>query len=328
MKIWEGYQTGVNLGGWLSQCVHTKEHYDSFIQEEDIKKIADSGADHVRLPIDYNLLQDKNGAFIEEHFSYIDNCLLWCEKNHLNMVLDLHKTCGFSFDTGENESGAFFTDERLIQQFLRLWEELAKRYGAYAPRIAFELLNEVVEEKDNAPWMKIAERAVSVIRPYAPDVKILIGGYHHNSVLTVKDIADPFDENIVYNFHCYEPLLFTHQNAYWMEEIIGHFLKYPVTKAEYEEASAGMCDAYHITDWAIGENGFDTDYYEALFREALAIAEKKNVMLYCGEYGVIDQADPVSRDAWLKDIRYVFHRHHIGNAVWSYKKMDFGVFEN
>ena len=67
---------------------------------------------------------------------------------------------------------------------------------------------------------------------------------------------------------------------------------------------------------------------EALFKEAIEIAEKKNVMLYCGEYGVIDQADSVSRDAWLADVREVFHKHNIGNAVWSYKKMDFGVFEN
>lgn len=328
MKKWEGYQTGVNLGGWLSQCNHTKEHYDTFIVAEDIAVIAKSGADHVRLPIDYNLLQDKNGEFIQENFKYIDNCVDWCQSNHLNLILDLHKTAGYSFDAGEHESGDFFTDETYIQQFLRLWEALAKRYGKYQNRMAFELLNEVVDEKDNAPWMKIAKRAVDTIRPYAPTIKILLGSYWNNSVLTVKHIADPFDENIVYNFHCYEPLIFTHQNAHWMPEVIGHFTKYPISKAEYEKATAGFPAPYHFTDWAVGENGFDTDYYERLFAEAIEIAEKKNVMLYCGEYGVIDQADPVSRDAWLSDIRKVFHKHGIGNAVWTYKKLDFGVFVN
>ncbi len=328
MKKWEGYQTGVNLGGWLSQCNHTKEHYDTFIVAEDIAVIAKSGADHVRLPIDYNLLQDKNGEFIQENFKYIDNCVDWCQSNHLNLILDLHKTAGYSFDAGEHESGDFFTDETYIQQFLRLWEALAKRYGKYQNRMAFELLNEVVDEKDNAPWMKIAKRAVDTIRPYAPTIKILLGSYWNNSVLTVKHIADPFDENIVYNFHCYEPLIFTHQNAHWMPEVIGHFTKYPLSKTEYEKATAGFPAPYHFTDWAVGEKGFDTDYYERLFAEAIEIAEKKNVMLYCGEYGVIDQADPVSRDAWLSDIRKVFHKHGIGNAVWTYKKLDFGVFVN
>ena len=28
---------GINFGGWLSQCVHTEAHYDSFISEDLIK---------------------------------------------------------------------------------------------------------------------------------------------------------------------------------------------------------------------------------------------------------------------------------------------------
>ena len=35
MKKFEGYTHGVNFGGWLSQCDHTKERYDTFITEED-----------------------------------------------------------------------------------------------------------------------------------------------------------------------------------------------------------------------------------------------------------------------------------------------------
>lgn len=49
MKSFTGYMHGVNLGGWLSQCSHSVEHYKSFISEENIRKIADMGADHVRL---------------------------------------------------------------------------------------------------------------------------------------------------------------------------------------------------------------------------------------------------------------------------------------
>ncbi len=327
MKPWNGYQNGINLGGWLSQCVHTKEHYDTFISEKDVARIADDGLDHVRLPIDYNLLQDEEGRLKEENFSYIDRCVDACRRYGVNLILDLHKTAGYSFDKGENESGLFFTDEALIQQFLTLWEELAKRYGSLDPHVAFELLNEVVEPESNAPWMKIAERAVKVIRRYAPTVKILIGSYWNNSVLTVKHIAAPFDENIVYSFHCYEPLLFTHQNAHWMEEMKGFFVSYPMTRAEFEEKSRPFGEVYHLTDWAIPASGFNIDYYETLFAEAIAVAEERNVSLYCGEYGVIDQADPVSREAWLKDVRAVLARHGIGSAVWSYKKMDFGVYE-
>ena len=33
MKTWNGYQKGVNLGGWLSQCDDTEETYSSFVVE-------------------------------------------------------------------------------------------------------------------------------------------------------------------------------------------------------------------------------------------------------------------------------------------------------
>jgi aryl-phospho-beta-D-glucosidase BglC (GH1 family) len=52
---------GINLGGFLSQCVHTKEHYDSFIKEEDIEQISAYGFDHVRLPIDYEVFETEDG---------------------------------------------------------------------------------------------------------------------------------------------------------------------------------------------------------------------------------------------------------------------------
>jgi aryl-phospho-beta-D-glucosidase BglC (GH1 family) len=58
MKSVHGYMHGINLGGWFSQCEHTKEHYDSFIGKEDIARISKWGFDHLRLPVDYDLVED------------------------------------------------------------------------------------------------------------------------------------------------------------------------------------------------------------------------------------------------------------------------------
>ena len=70
-----GFYHGINLGGWLSQCNHTKQHYDTFICENDFKIIKDWGFDHVRIPVDYNPVQDKDGNFIESGFVYIQNAI-------------------------------------------------------------------------------------------------------------------------------------------------------------------------------------------------------------------------------------------------------------
>lgn len=326
MKKWNGYQRGINLGGWLSQAELTKEHCDTFIQEGDIQQIAEWGFDHIRLPVNYNLVQENDESFIESGFTYIDSCIEWCGKYGLNMILDLHKTAGFSFDEGENEKG-FFRDDNMISRFIALWTEFAKRYGKYSTRLAFELLNEIVDECDNEPWLKIAENTVNIVRKYAPETKILIGSYYNNSVWTVKHIAMPFDENIVYNFHCYEPLLFTHQGAYWVKNMPTDFrMKYPVSKSEFLAESEKLPNIDEF-EWAVSESGFNTEYFENLFREAIETAEKRDVMLYCGEYGVIELADPESAVNWYRDIHSVLEKYGIGRAIWCYKGKDFGILD-
>ena len=71
MKKFEGYEKGVNFGGWLSQCDHTKERYDTFITEADFEKVSKK-FDHVRIPVDYELILKDDYSFYEEGFSYID----------------------------------------------------------------------------------------------------------------------------------------------------------------------------------------------------------------------------------------------------------------
>ena len=103
-----GFSRGVNLGGWMSQCDYSQERLDGFIREEDLARIAGWGLDHVRLPVDYNVLETEDGSgYREEGFGRIRRVIAWCEKYGLNLVIDLHKTAGFSFDSGEMETGFF-----------------------------------------------------------------------------------------------------------------------------------------------------------------------------------------------------------------------------
>ena len=105
MKKWSGFEHGINLGGWLSQCDHTKERYDTFVTKDDIRNISSWGLDHIRVPIDYDLVENKAGNYKEEGFRYIQNAIDWAREYKLNMILDLHKTFGFSFDLATNEKG-------------------------------------------------------------------------------------------------------------------------------------------------------------------------------------------------------------------------------
>lgn len=326
MKKWKGYEKGINLGGWFSQCSHTKERYETFITKEDVKRIADWGLDHVRVPVDYNLVEEKDGTYKEEGFVYIQRTIDWCEEAGLNMILDLHKTAGFSFDDGEQETG-FFEKEEYQERFYRLWEEFTKRFGKYYSRLAFELLNEVTDQEYLEAWNRIAEKCIQRIRRIQPEIDILVGGYWNNSIAAIKDLALPLDEHIIYNFHCYDPLIFTHQGAPWVKGMPVDFrFGYDNTYKKYLEMTEKILpqQAVVFPEMTSEEELFSEKFFETLFAEAVQIAEERNVALYCGEYGVIDRAEPSDALKWYQAIHQVFEKYGIGRAAWSYREMDFG----
>lgn len=296
----KGFYKGVNLGGWLSQCDYSKDRLDNFITKQDIAKIATWGVDHVRLPIDYNVLENDTNDYKEAGFARIDKAIEWCQEFHLNLVLDLHKTAGFSFDFGEKEDG-FFESKNLQERFLLLWEEIARRYGKYADTVAFELLNEVTEQSYIDVWNRLSNECIRRIRVFAPNTLILIGSYNNNCASAVKDLAKPYDDKVVYNFHCYESLLFTHQGATWTDKIN------PDARMSYEESR------------------LSPEFFEDFFASALETAKKNNTFLYCGEYGVIDRVSPEDTLRWYKDINSIFEKYGISRCAWSYKEMDFGL---
>ena len=328
MRVFEGFQRGVNLGGWLSQADETtKEHYDAFITESDIKEIAALGLDHVRLPVDYTMIESESGAALEEGYAYIDKAVEWTRKAGLNLLIDMHNTYGYTFDPLEKEASKekFFFDRNLQERFYTMWDRISRAYGMYSDTVAFELLNEVVSPKVINEWNAIADHAVDVIRANAPKAYIVIGGVRYNNVTSVPHLNPPKDDHIVYNFHCYEPLIFTHQRAYWVDDMPDDIVvHYPETAAEYRKLSGILQEELAEAITHVAESVEGPQLFETLFEPALKAAETNNAPLYCGEYGVIDKAPAEDALRWLKDIHAVFEKHHIGRALWNYKEKDFG----
>lgn len=299
-----GFYKGINFGGWFSQCDYSKDRLDNFITEEDFKKVSEWGADHVRIPVDYNIFENDDGTYKNDGFERIEKAVQLCRKYGLNAVIDLHKTAGFSFDNyGENESG-FFEKAELQERFYRLWEQLAQRFSAYEDNIAFELLNEITDRDFIDEWNRISLECIKHIRKYAPRNLILVGSYWNNSAEAVKDLAAPADDRVVYNMHCYDPLKFTHQGAYWTD-MINKDDRFSFEEAEITPA-----------------------LFEKLFMSAIEKADKHGVPLYCGEYGVIDICSPEDIVKWFRCINSVFEKYGIARCAWTYKGMDFGFTDS
>ena len=334
MKKFEGFQKGVNLGGWISQFAeYDTKHFEIFITREDIKYIASLGFDHVRVPVDYNVLEtEEEGEIIESGFAYLENCRQWCEEFGLNMLIDLHECYGYSFDPlkVDMDRKIFFHDAELQDRFFKLWKVIAERFCKYPKQVALEPLNEVVPMEVVDEWNNILARFIKLIRSYSRTTYIVCGGVCYNNVLTVEKLDIPVDDYVVYNFHCYDPQVFTHQGAYWMPFIPADFrIGYPKTVEEYrqackeigEEMMGGALFYDSVTEMGV-------PFFETIFKPAIEKARKDDVALYCGEYGVIDLANNEDKIRWLEDIHKALKNNGIGRALWNYKEKDFGFVDD
>lgn len=330
----ENFKAGVNLGGWISQY-HALDHahFSTFITEEDIQLIASWGMDHLRLPVDYPVFESDEapGEYREDGLQYIDNCLEWCRRSGLGVVLDLHHAPGFSFaNTLQPETmhlNTLFHEPAAQRRFLDLWQMFARRYRGYGGALVFELMNEVVLP-DSAPWNELAGRAVAAIQAVDPSREILIGSNQYNSASQLKNLVVHADPGVQYTFHFYEPLFFTHQKAPWCRECkaFDQTLDYPggftnlgLFLEQHPEWQGGY-------GWQVGRT-MDRDLLAEFLQPALDFMAQTGKPLYCGEYGVYDAAPRTSSLRWHADFLDLLRQHGIGRAVWSYKGMGFGLVD-
>jgi hypothetical protein len=324
------FRLGVNLGGWLSQFkAPDTSHFEAWIGPADIERIAGWGMDHVRLPIDYQILEDdaEPGRYKESGFAYIDRCLEWCGRWGLDLVLDMHRAPGYSFDAASG-SNRLFEDPALQERLKKLWTALASRYaGSRSPLIVFELLNEIVLSSSE-PWNELTRELRGAVRAADPGAWIMIGGIDWNSVGALKYLEVFDDPRMLYSFHFYEPMPFTHQKAYWADEFrdYGRELMYP-GRAEGLEEFLAEYPAYRARMERYTGRELDARFMEEALQPAVDFMRDTGMPLYCGECGVIDRAPPAGRRAWYRDFTRLMRGLGIGFAPWSYKGMDFGLLD-
>lgn len=330
MASFNGYRSGVNLGGWLSQySASRRTHFDTFIREEDIRRIAGWGADHVRLPVDFDMIESPEASHVpmEQGLAYIDLCLGWCEKYSLNMVLDLHHAEGHIY--GEMEKTVpLFSDPRLRERFLAIWRNLARRYRGVGGRLAFELLNEI-SDATGWLWNALCADAVRAIREIDPERVVVVGSNEANSVFTLNQVRLIDDPNVVCNFHFYDPLIFTHQKACFSKDLLDFdtTVEYPGRMdglPQYLLAHPEYVGKFYRTAW---ERRNDRAQMEKYLAGAEYFVRYTGKPLYCGEFGVIRTAPEVSAVAWVRDLLEILDSMGVGHAVWSYKEMDFGLVD-
>ena len=88
------YTLSQNMGADLETAM--TEHYDTFITEDDIAEIAESGLNWIRLPIGHWAVETWPGEPYLERVSwtYVLKAIQWCRKYGIRINLDLHTVPG------------------------------------------------------------------------------------------------------------------------------------------------------------------------------------------------------------------------------------------
>ena len=194
----------------------------------DFKNLAELGFNSVRFYLNYGLFENDSAPYEyrESGFEWLDKNIAWAKEYGIRLVLNMHYPQG-GYQSG-GKGHALWTDSENVKRLTALWTEIARRYADEPTILGYGLINEPgipVENKEDA--MPIYQAAVQgmVDSIRTVDTKHIIFveklGFIQDPVtlerdwITLNDRGnwpEVADDNIVYEFHTYDPFTFTHQS--------------------------------------------------------------------------------------------------------------------
>jgi endoglucanase len=308
------FSRGINLTGWFQVSSAHNIQFTLFT-EKDIENIKSLGCDVIRLPIDLRDMTSGAPQFKIDPllFNFLDSAVTWCEKHEIYVILDNHSNTG--------------TDPTVADTLINLWGQMASHYKDRSDYVLYEVLNEP-HGISTSDWGNIQGQVINAIRTYDIKHTIVVGGSGWNSYNELQFLPVYPDTNLIYTFHFYDPMVFTHQGATWVTPSLAPLSGVPFP---YNSVSMPSCPAILKGTWVESnlENysniGTPPWIYE-LINKAIAFRSQRKVRLYCGEFGVYNlNSNNTDRCTWYKVVRQYLEKNKIPWTSWDYKG-GFGLF--
>ena len=311
---------GINTSHWFAQVYdpkgYTKEHFETWTTADDIALIKSMGFDHVRLSVNPQPMMPHGHAdeIPADYLNWLDSAVQMILNQGLAVVIDVHPESEFKTKLAN--------DDEFVEQFTDYWRALARHYSKSDPdRVYFEIMNEP-EVRDRFRWAGMQNKLAAAIREVAPQHTIIAGGarWSDDDDLVFLDLLR--DPNVIYNFHFYEPHVFTHQGATWgvnFWHALSH-LPYPSDPESARKVAAQVPDEINrLYVLRYGLEHWDATRIETEIAAVADWAKRRNIPLVCNEFGVYRKvSDPNDRVSWLRDVRTALEKHSIGWAMWDY----------
>ena len=187
----------------------------------------------------------------------------------------------------DNHPGSMPPVDRNIQNvLLPLWRQISDRYKNRSEYVIYEIMNEP-NGISNRDWGRVQGEVINAIRIIDPNKWIVVGGTNYNSIDDMVSLPRYTDNKLLYTFHFYDPMLFTHQGATWvtpsMESIKG--IPFPYDRNRMPALPNELRGTWRETEF---RNYPQEGTAAALIRQidkAANFARQRNVPVFNGEIG-------------------------------------------
>ncbi|OIP83717.1 MAG: hypothetical protein AUK44_04460 [Porphyromonadaceae bacterium CG2_30_38_12] len=333
------FSKGVNLSKWYEESAIENIQFSKYTKN-DFEQIKSLGFDVIRLPINLMYFSDVTTNQINPLlFDILDHPIAWAEELGIYLILDNHTL----FDNVEkryvNSNNAF--DQIKFQTALTsVWSQMADYYKDKSDYIVFEIQNEPNNPMTTSVWSGIQQAAIDAIRAKDTNHYIIVGGAKSNSLTEMMALPIYADSKIIYTFHFYEPMVFTHQGANWVKPSASSSLgslqgvPFPYNASTMPAVPEGLKGTW-VEDnmkFTYPNQTGNVNYLINEMSRAKNFGLQKNVPVFCGEFGVYDKyAATEDKNLFTKTVREELEKGGVAWSVWEYKtvylKDGFGLFK-
>lgn len=312
------FSRGVNLTLWFEASSPRTIQFKRFTQT-DFENIKSLGADVIRLPINLHAMTGgKPGYVLDPLFlSFLDQAVDMAEKTGIHIILDNH-----SFDP------IVPTDPNIERILLAVWTQMAAHFRDRSDLVVYEILNEP-HGIDPAKWARVQGKVIDAIRKVDARHAIIVGAANFNNIPDLKKLPKYSDANLIYTFHFYDPMVFTHQGAGFtgpsLQDLRG--VPWPPSAGPAPDVPPSLRGSWYESVLRNYAKEGGVDRMEASLAEAAKFAADRGVRVFCGEFGVMKTvAEDADRIRWYREVREWLERNGISWTSWDYHG-SFGPFK-